>query len=89
MQVAVLYHPNSEHEGKVLDYVHEYQTRNPGVVFKMLSLEKPEGADMAKLYDVTSYPAFLVLTDDGQLEQIWQEEYLPPMKELDFYTLPQ
>jgi hypothetical protein len=42
---------------------------------------------MAKVYDITQYPAFLAIKDDGQLEQMWQGESMPMMNELDYYTM--
>jgi hypothetical protein len=40
---------------------------------------------MAKVYDITQYPAFLAIKDDGQLEQMWQGEMMPLMNEIDYY----
>jgi hypothetical protein len=85
MKVLVLYHPKSEHEGKVLDYVHEYK-RIKSRDMELVSLETLQGSNMAKLYDITQYPAVLALKDDGQLERMWQGETLPLMNELDYYT---
>ncbi len=86
MRVMILYHPASEHEGRVQDYIREYRSLHPSTDFELLSLETRQGADTAALYDATNYPAILVVSNDGQLLQIWQDEQLPLMKELDFYT---
>lgn len=88
MKVVVLYRPKSEHEGKVLDYARDYkQFKNKQL--KLVSLDDVEGDDLAKLYDVTAYPAILALRDDGQLQKIWQGDMWPLMDELDYYTLEQ
>ncbi|MBX4199395.1 hypothetical protein KW789_00665 [Candidatus Saccharibacteria bacterium] len=86
MRVVFLYHPKSEQEGRVLDYVHEYKSRHPEIEPELMSLETREGAEMAKLYDVTSYPAVLAVSRDGHLQQFWQGEQLPLMRELDAYA---
>jgi hypothetical protein len=51
-----------------------------------LSLETPEGSEMAKLYGITSYPAILVMQNDGHLQQMWQGETLPLMSEVQAYS---
>lgn len=86
MKVVVLYHLNSEHAGKVEDYARDYERFKDGKVVELLSLETVEGATMAKLYDITQYPAVLALADDGSLQNSWQGEHLPLMGELDAYS---
>jgi hypothetical protein len=86
MKIIVLYRPRSEQEGKVLDFKRDYkQLRNKEL--ELVSLDTVEGDNMAKVYDITQYPAFLAIKDDGQLEQMWQGETLPLMNELDYYTM--
>ena len=81
----VLYHPKSEHEGKVLDYAADFK-RLRGKELELMSLETTQGAETAKLYDVTSYPAVLALANDGQLLRGWQGGVMPMMNELEYYT---
>lgn len=86
MRVVFLYRPKSDHEGKVLDYVHEYKMRHPGVEPETISLDTRAGDDMAKLYGVYSYPAVLAISHDGSMQQMWQDSQLPLMNEIDAYT---
>ncbi|HET9850211.1 MAG TPA: hypothetical protein VFP35_01120 [Candidatus Saccharimonadales bacterium] len=86
MRIVFLYHPESEHAGKIMDYAHEYHRRHQETEPEMLSLETVQGAEMARLYDVTSYPAILIISRDGRLQQLWQEEQLPLMQDLDAYA---
>ncbi len=86
MRVLILYHPNSEHAGKVLDYARDYK-RFKNKEIELLSLETVEGAELAKLYDITNYPAVIVTKDDGQIQKIWQDINLPLMNELEAYTI--
>jgi hypothetical protein len=84
MKVIVLYRPKSEQEGKALDFARDYkQLRHREV--NLVSLDTIEGDNMAKVYDITQYPAFLAIKDDGQLEQMWQGEMMPLMNEIDYY----
>lgn len=67
------------------DYAHEYQRLHDDRKLELVSLETKEGWEMAKLYDVTSYPAVLAIAGDGTLQKLWQAEQLPQNNELDFY----
>lgn len=84
MRVVILYHPKTEQEPVVADYVHEYQTRY-GDAPELISLETVAGAEMAKLYGVTNYPAVLALSESGQLQSLWQAELLPLMSDVEYY----
>ena len=84
MKVTVLYQPNSEHERRVLDYARDVK-RTTGHELELVSLNSREGADQAKLYDATRYPAVLALRDNGQLLQLWQDELLPTINEVSAY----
>lgn len=81
-----MYHPKSDQEGRVLDYAHEYKSRHPQIEPELISLETREGAEMARLYDVTNYPAILAVSHDGHLQQLWQDQQMPLMQELDAYA---
>ena len=85
MKVVVLYHPKSEHSGKVEDYAKEFEKLHEGSKLTLVSLETKEGAEMARLYDVVQYPAVLATAKDGSLLRLWQGENLPLLGELDYY----
>lgn len=87
MKVVVLYHPNSQHERMVLDYARDFRMFKSGLSeVQLVSLETVEGANMAKLYDVTQYPAVLAVSNDGVMQKLWQDS-LPLMNEIDSYML--
>lgn len=81
----ILYHPKSDHGGRVEDYAREYQRLHEDRQLRLVSLESQEGWEMAKLYDVTTYPAVLAIAENGSLQKLWQAEQLPQGNELDFY----
>lgn len=80
-----MYRPKSEQEGKALDFARDYKQLK-GKELNLLSLDTVEGDNLAKVYDITQYPAILAIKDDGQLEQMWQGDALPLMNELDYYS---
>ncbi|MBI2592064.1 hypothetical protein HYW36_01155 [Candidatus Saccharibacteria bacterium] len=88
MKVIVLYRPNSEQESAVADFVRDYE-RFKNKKLELMSLEKIEGADMARLYDITRYPAFLAIANNGTLQRMWQGLPMPLMDELAYYTQDQ
>lgn len=85
MDVVILYHPASDHSRVVEDYAREYDKRGHGEI-KLTSLETKEGAEMARLYDIVSYPAVLALRDNGELLKNWQGSELPLMQEVASYS---
>ncbi len=52
---------------------------------ELLSVDTPDGDNLARVYGIISYPAILALSSDGQLLQLWQELQLPLISELDAY----
>ena len=86
MRVIVLYRPNSEHERSVTTFQRDYQFRTGNPV-ELVSLDTPEGDGVAKVYDVTSYPAVLVLAEDGSIQQLWQGEPLPLINDVAGYAI--
>lgn len=84
MPVMAFYRPNSEHERQVTDYARDLN-RTTGHELKLVDLDTPEGADLARLYDVTRYPAIVATRQDGQLLQLWQDEFLPTINEVTAY----
>ena len=88
MKVIVLYHPNSEQQGIIEDFARDYE-RFKRKKLELVSLETQAGADYARLYDITQYPAFLAISDSGTMQRMWQGNPMPLMDELDYYTKDQ
>lgn len=85
MNVTILYHPNSEHERAVLNFEREFKRRTDKVV-DLVSVETRDGADMARLYDIMTYPTVIARRDDGAVLKVWQEEKLPLINEVAYYA---
>lgn len=88
MKVIVLFRPNSEHSGVVEDFTRDFE-RFKSRKLELISLDTIEGDDLARLYDITSYPAFLVISEGGSLQRMWQGMPLPMIDELAYYTADQ
>lgn len=87
MKLLILYRPNSEHDTQVQSFVRDFQRQyDAGRNVQMVSLDSREGADTARLYDVVSYPAILVIGDNGALVALWQGTPLPLMDEVAGYA---
>jgi len=85
MKVYILYHPQSDHSRSVEEYATDFE-RTKSKKIELLSLESPEGADMAQLYDVVQYPAVIAQRDNGELVKSWEGAELPLMDEVAAYT---
>ena len=87
VKLLILYRPNSEHETEVESYVRDFQRRyDVGRKVEMVSVNTRDGSATASLYDVVSYPAILVLGDDGSMVGFWQGMPLPLMDEVAGYA---
>jgi hypothetical protein len=87
VKLLVLYRPNSEHATEVESYVRDFQRRyDIGRKFELVSLNTRDGAATASLYDIMSYPAILVLGDDGSMVSLWQGMPLPLMDDVAGYA---
>jgi hypothetical protein len=87
MKVVILYRPNSEHRALVDTFVHDYQVRHGSKNMELIDIDQRDGAATAALYDITNYPAILVIANDGTPLQMWQGTTLPLIDEVASYTL--
>lgn len=87
MKVLILYRPKSEHEREIESFVRDFQRRyDVGRNVELMSLDTRDGASTASLYDITNYPAILVLADDGSMVNAWQGTPLPLMDDVAGYA---
>lgn len=68
------------------EFVRDFQKQHPGHKVILESLDTRDGAASASLYDVTAYPAILVLAEDSQVLKLWQGAQLPLMSEVAAYA---
>lgn len=84
MKVAILYHPNSEFARSVEEYSVNFE-RQRGKKIELISVDTQEGSEMARLYDITRYPAVLAIRNGGEMLALWQDDQLPLMNEVAAY----
>jgi hypothetical protein len=84
MKVVILYRPASEYSRSVEEYTTDFE-RARAKKIELISLDTREGADMAELYGITTYPAMLAIREDGQLMKDWQGPQMPLMNEVAAY----
>lgn len=80
MKLYIIYHERDEYSSAVENFAKECERLTDRKIEKYI-VESADGADKARLYDVTDYPAILVVGDDGQLNRGWQGGNLPLVSE--------
>ncbi len=84
MYLAILYHPNNEFARATEELVEDMKAQtDKQVVF--IDVDTKDGSVKANNYGVIDYPAFIVLTDDGQPYYMWQGPVLPAISEVVSY----
>lgn len=70
----------------VEEYVRDFTTADPSRSISLVSLDTPEGDNLARLYDVVAYPTIVAVAGDGNLLQSWQGLPFPLMNDLAAYV---
>ena len=86
MRITILYHPASDHSRLVEEYVHDFTKLNPEVSLEAVSVDTREGARLAELYDITSYPTMMAIREGGELAKVWEGLPLPLMNDVAYFT---
>jgi len=87
MKLVILYRPESEHSRLVEEFVRDFGRQyEAGQKVELISLNTRDGASMASIYDIVSYPAIMALADDGHVLNAWQGTPLPLMDEVAGYA---
>ncbi len=85
MRVVVLTRFNTDYarvvETFVTDFAH--QTGRP---LEVIEADSVQAESLAHAYDIMEYPAVLVLSDDGQVQNMWVGANLPTISELSYYA---
>ena len=85
MRVIILYRPQSEHERRVEEFVHDFKSRHEERYIEQISMDTVEGDELARVYGVMRFPAVMALGTDGQLVKLWDGEQLPLINEVAYY----
>jgi hypothetical protein len=84
MRVFCLYRPNTENERAIIELNREL-LRRINKELQLMSVDTVEGDSMARMYDVTQYPAVVVTDNSGVLQHSWASGQLPLINELSYY----
>ena len=83
--MLVLYRPNSEYATMVETYARDFQ-RQYDAKLELVSVNTRDGAALASLYDIMSYPSIMAIADNGSVLNSWIGPQFPLMDELAVYT---
>jgi hypothetical protein len=87
MKVLVFYRPDSEHARKTEEFMRELLRQHdlsPKQI-ETVSIDTREGASLASLYDILSYPGVVVVDNYGAYIKSWSGD-LPLMDEVMSYA---
>ena len=85
MKVLVVYRRESDTGRAVEEFIHDFRGLHPQAVIEEKSLDTVEGAEAARVYDITNPPAVIAARDDGSPLNIWQGVPLPLMNDVASY----
>ncbi|MFZ2126229.1 MAG: hypothetical protein WAV04_01840 [Candidatus Microsaccharimonas sp.] len=85
MKVVVIYKDNTDYTREVTDYLRDFK-RQTGHDLAILDPESPEGVDFCRTYDILRFPSLIAISDEGQLQNIWQGTPLPTISEVSYYV---
>jgi hypothetical protein len=85
MKLLVLYRPESDHGRVVDEFIDNFKSSGSSTKLEVVNIDTREGASTAALYDITRYPAIMVLRDDGMLQHLWEGLGLPLVSEVASY----
>jgi hypothetical protein len=80
MKMTILYHTADENSRAVEEFADNCKSMSDKEI-NLVNIDTPEGDSLAALYDVMSYPAVLLIREDGQLNKGWQGSQLPATSE--------
>jgi hypothetical protein len=87
MKLIVLGHLSDVDFRSCEEFVHSFSQRYTGISILKQDVNSKEGALIAQTYQVTSYPAFLAISEDGSLRQFWQGDTIPLIDEVAAYLI--
>jgi hypothetical protein len=80
MKTTLLYSINSDNQAAVAEFERRYLQETGKEILKY-DKDTVEGAAIAALYDILSFPSLFITRDDGTLIQLWNTD-LPQLSEV-------
>ena len=77
MKLTIIYRDNSDHARAVYEFVEMLRRKYPGKTARLLDIDTREGAAEASLRGVMQYPALVLTTYEGRVDEMWQGLPMP------------
>lgn len=88
MILLVLYRTKTPGLSRLESYIDRLKREIYQINIKVVDVDSEEGVNLARLYDIMSYPAFVIMReDDGQAQNVWQGENFPSKDEIVSYLI--
>lgn len=84
MRVLCIYRKNQDYTGRVEDWLEDFY-RQTGQ--RLETMNPDADPRFCELHDVTNYPAFVALDNNGTSVAKWQGPSLPAFNDVAFYLL--
>ena len=84
MNLAILYHPDNEFARATEEFAEEIKLHTDRKI-EFIDVDSRDGVGKAINYGAVDYPAIIVLTEDGQVYNMWQGATLPAVEEVTCY----
>lgn len=85
MRVVVVYKAASDYTRTVDSFCEDF-ARQTGRVLEALDPESLEGELFCRTYDIVEYPTIIALSNDGQIQNMWNGTVMPTISEVSYYA---
>lgn len=85
MKVVVVWRDNTDYARAVTTFLDDF-ARQTGRTLDSLDPDTSDGSSFCRTYDVMEYPTVIALSNDGQMQQLWQGSPLPTISEVSYYA---
>ena len=85
MRVVVVYKQQTDYTRQVEDFLFDFK-RQTGHELETLDPESSEGISFCESYDIMGYPTIIAISDDGQVQNQWNDLPLPTISEVSYYV---
>jgi len=85
MRVVVVWRDNTEYARGVITFLDDF-ARQTGRSLEQLDPDTKDGISFCRAYDIIEYPSVIALSNDGQMQQLWNGATLPTISEVSYYV---
>lgn len=87
MTITIIYRSDSEMYRPVQEFIELSRRKYPGKEIEEIELDTREGAELASIYNIDTYPGIVVKSDTGSVLATWKGLPLPLIDEVVSATL--